>query len=344
MPDRAKTIAARSATPRRKKVATAPLPVVAPTSSEPDPGRNTKVPKPKPVAEKRRKMAGGLAGAIAAFDIKTPELAEAIDAAALASGGFPYPSRYKRKKYERKIVPLQIELLKMLRWAKDKGERIVVVFKGRDGAGKGSTISRVTQHLPSRQARIVALSKATDIERGQWYFQRYAAQMPTKGELVLFDRSWYNRAGVERAMDFCTVEETDEFLREAPAFEGMLVRDGIRLIKLFFSIGREMQMKRLHDRYHDPLKIWKLSPIDFEAIPRFDAYSDAFNTMLSRTHTERAPWTIIRSNDKLRARLNAIRHVLLHVPYEGRDLEAIGEIDEKIVMNASDFLDEGGER
>ena len=297
----------------------------------------------KPQSGKKAKSASKSSAPVI-FDIKNPELPEVVEASAFESGGFPYPARYKRKKYNKKIVPLQIELLKMLDWAKKNGERIVVLFEGRDGAGKGGTITRFTQHLPPRQARIVALTKPSDAEKGQWYFQRYAAHMPTKGEIVFFDRSWYNRAGVERAMDFCTADETEEFLREAPAFEGMLVRDGIRLVKLFFSISREMQMKRLHDRFHDPLKVWKLSPIDFEAIPRFDAYSSAFNTLLARTHTERAPWTIIRSNDKLRARLNALRHVLLSVPYEGKDIAAIGEIDEKIVMNAPDYLNEGGER
>ena len=343
MPDRRKIMPVDTANPAKaheeggnaklESKVKAPKPKKASVKAESKPKANTKA---KSQSERPITAQG--------FDIKLPDLPEATEAMAFESGGFPYPGRYKRRKYEKKIIPLQIELLKMLDWAKAKGERIVVVFEGRDGAGKGGTIARFTQHLPSRHARIAALPKPSDAERGQWYFQRYVAHMPTGGEIVFFDRSWYNRAGVERAMEFCTSEQTDEFLREAPAFEGMLARDGIRLIKLFFSIGREMQMKRLHDRYHDPLKRWKLSPIDFEAITRFDAYSDAFNTLLARTHAERAPWTVIRSNDKLRARLNALRHVLLHVPYEGRDLDAIGEIDAKIVLNAADYLDEGGER
>ncbi len=278
------------------------------------------------------------------FDIKNPDLPEAIDDKALASGGFPYTEKMKRKKYEKRLVALQIELLKMLAWAKAAGERIVVVFEGRDGAGKGGTIARFTQHLPSRQAPIVALSKPSDVERGQWYFQRYIAHMPTAGQITFFDRSWYNRAGVERVMDFCKPEETEEFLREAPAFEGMLARDGVRMVKLFFSIGREMQMKRLHARFHDPLKHWKLSPIDFEAIPRFDAYSDAFNTMLARTHIERAPWTVIRSNDKLRARIAAMQAVLAAVPYADKDTALVDDTDGKIIIAAPDWIEAGGER
>lgn len=277
------------------------------------------------------------------FNIEAEELPTAIETAAFRSGDYPYDNRMKRKRYNRELEPLQIELLKLLSWARDKGERIVIVFEGRDGAGKGGAISRFTQHLNPRQARVVALPKPSDTERGQWYFQRYAAEMPSVGEIVFFDRSWYNRAGVERAMEFCSQEQTDIFLREAPAFEGMLARDGIRLIKLFLSIGREMQMSRLHARWHDPLKRWKLSPIDFEAIPRFDAYSEAFEQMLTRTSTDWAPWTVIRANDKLRTRLNAIRHVLHAIPYEDKDEAAIGETDTQIVLSAKAYLADGGE-
>ncbi len=266
-----------------------------------------------------------------------------VKEAAFESGGFPYDRKYKRKRYDRELYLLQIELLKMLSWVKEKGERVIILFEGRDGAGKGSAISRFTQHLNPRFARIVALAKPNDVEKGQWYFQRYAAQMPSKGEIVFFDRSWYNRAGVEKVMGFTDPAQVDEFLREAPAFEGMLARDGIRVIKLFFTIGQEMQMSRLHARYHDPLKRWKLSPIDFEAIAHFDDYSTAFEESLSRTHIERSPWTVVRGNDKLRARLNAMRHVLCIVPYDGKDAEAIGPIDPKIVLSAPDFLEGGGE-
>ncbi len=279
----------------------------------------------------------------AGFDIKTPKLPEAIDAAALGSGNFPYDRKLKRKRYEAEITLLQIELLKLQSWVRESGARVVIVVEGRDGAGKGGAIHRFTQHLNPRGARIVALSKPSDVEKGQWYFQRYAAQMPTRGEIVFFDRSWYNRGGVEPVMGFCTPEEHERFLVEAPAFEGMLVRDGVVLFKLFLSIGREMQMKRLHARFHDPLKRWKLSPIDFEAIDRFEAYSKAYETMLERTDTERSPWTIIRANDKLRTRLNAIRHVLHALPYAGKDAAVVKPVDPRIVLGARSFLRSGGE-
>lgn len=278
-----------------------------------------------------------------AFDIEAEHLPKAIDEMAFASGGYPYNKKYKRKHYEKELEPLQIELLKLLAWARSEGERIVIVFEGRDGAGKGGTIARFTQHLNPRHARVVALSKPSDVEQGQWYFQRYAARMPSAGEIVFFDRSWYNRAGVEAAMGFATPQQTADFLREAPAFEGMLTRDGIRLIKFFLTIGREMQMSRLHARWHDPLKRWKLSPIDFEAIPRFDAYSTAFERMLAKSSTDWAPWTVLRANDKFRTRLNAIRHVLQSVPYRNKDEAAIGELDRRIVLTAEEYLADGGE-
>jgi polyphosphate kinase 2 len=315
-------------------------------------GKKGDKPEEKSASAKKAKVAAALTakpekknGAKAPiFDIRNEKLPEAVDEGALASAGYPYHEKMKRKKYEKRLVALQIELLKMLAWAKEKGERIIVVFEGRDGAGKGGTISRFTQHMPSRQARIVALSKPSDTEKGQWYFQRYASQMPTRGEIVFFDRSWYNRAGVEAVMGFAKPDETEEFLREVPFFEGMLARDGVIIVKLFFSIGREMQMKRLHARFHDPLKHWKLSPIDFEAISRYDAYSEAFNTMLGRTHIERAPWTIIRSNDKLRARIAAMQAVLVAVPYEGKDASLIDDMDAKIAIDAPDWIEAGGER
>jgi polyphosphate kinase 2 len=227
---------------------------------------------------------------------------------------------------------------------RETGERIVIVLEGRDGAGKGGAITRFTQHLNPRQARVVALPKPSDTEKGQWYFQRYAAEMPAAGEIVFFDRSWYNRAGVERVMGFCAPDQTDAFLREAPVFEGMLTRDGIRMIKIFLTIGREMQMMRLHARWHDPLKRWKLSPIDFEAIPRFDAYSEAFDEILERSSTSWAPWSVVRGNDKFRTRLNAIRLVLQAVPYKDKDEAAIGELDHKITLSATRYLDKGGEK
>jgi polyphosphate kinase len=279
----------------------------------------------------------------AGFDIKQEKLPDAIKDAAFGSGDYPYDKRMKSKRYEAELEALQIEMLKLQSWVRESGERVVIVFEGRDGAGKGGAIHRFTQHLNPRGARVVALSKPSDTEKGQWYFQRYAAQMPTSGEIVFFDRSWYNRAGVEPVMGFCSDEEHERFLTEAPAFEGMLVRDGVRLFKLFLTIGREMQIKRLHKRYHDPLKRWKLSPIDFEATTRFDAYSAAFETMLDKTDTPRTPWTVIRANDKYRTRLNAMRFVLNAIPYAGKDEDAVKEVDRKIVLSAKTYLKRGGE-
>ncbi len=290
-----------------------------------------------------KQRSAGLASSNLTFDIKTQDLPADIDAAAFGSGDYPYAKPMKRKRYEPELEALQIELLKLQNWVTATGERIIIVFEGRDGAGKGGTIGRFAQHLNPRTARIVALSKPSEAEKGQWYFQRYAAHMPSKGEIVFFDRSWYNRGGVEPVMGFCSEEEHERFLAEAPAFEGMLARDGIHVFKLFLTIGPEMQMKRLHARYHDPLKRWKLSPIDFQAIERFSAYSTAFETVLERTDTPRAPWTVIRANDKLRARLNAMRHVLHALPYADKTADAVLGVDRKIVLSAEAFLKRGGE-
>jgi polyphosphate kinase 2 len=283
------------------------------------------------------------AGKKSEFAIQRKELPPGIDAAAMESGGYPYGKKMKRERYDEELYALQIELLKLQAWVKDKGERVVIVFEGRDGAGKGGTIHRFTQHLNPRGARIVALARPSDKEQGEWYFQRYVAAMPTRGEITLFDRSWYNRAGVERVMGFATNEQVRLFLKEAPSVEKLLTRAGIRLVKLFLTIGREMQMKRLHARYHDPLKRWKLSPIDFEAIARWKDYSNAFDEMMETTSTDAAPWTIVRANDKLRARLNAIRVVLDQIPYAGRDKSAIGDIDRRIIIDAKGYLKRGGE-
>lgn len=282
-------------------------------------------------------------GANLPFNIADPKLPKAIDEAAFGSGEYPHRKKMNEDEFEKELLGLQIELVKLHNWIRDSGERLVIVFEGRDGAGKGGAIQRFTEHLNPRVARIVALSKPTDVEKGQWYFQRYISEMPTKGEIVLFDRSWYNRAGVERVMGFCTEEETRRFLNEAPEVEKMLVKNGVRLIKFFFSVGREMQLKRLHKRYHDPLKRWKLSPIDFAAPEKWEEYSDAFDAMLDQSDTKHARWTIIKANDKMRTRLNSIRYVLWSVPYPGRDESRIGEIDHQIVLSAKEFLRTGGE-
>lgn len=277
------------------------------------------------------------------FNIADPKLPKAISSQSFRSGGYPYEEKMDDDRYEKELLGLQIEMVKLHNWIRDSGERLVILFEGRDGAGKGGAIKRFTEHLNPRVARVVALAKPTDVEKGQWYFQRYIAELPTRGEITLFDRSWYNRAGVERVMGFCTEAETDRFLAEAPDIEKMLVKNGVRLIKLFFSVGREMQLKRLHQRYHDPLKRWKLSPIDFAAPDKWDDYSNAFDAMLHATDTKNARWTIILANDKRRTRLNAIRHVLWTIPYPGRDESRIGDIDPRIVLSARQFLEEGGE-
>jgi polyphosphate kinase 2 len=279
----------------------------------------------------------------ATFRFDADDLPRAVDDCALASGGFPYDKKLKRSAYESDLRKLQIELVKVLNWVKASGERVAIVFEGRDAAGKGGAIQRLTQHLNPRSARIVALGKPTSTEAGQWYFQRYVAQMPTRGEIAIFDRSWYNRAGVEPVFGFCTPRETEHFLDEVPAFEAMLARDGVRIVKFFLTIGREMQMKRLYARWHDPLHRWKISDIDAKAIEKWDAYSTAFETMLARSDSAAAPWTIIRANDKRRARLEVIRHLLDVLPYTDKDSRAIGTPDRRISISAATFLGTGGE-
>jgi polyphosphate kinase 2 len=272
------------------------------------------------------------------FDVDNPEFPEILDNAAMASGRYPYEKKMKRETFEEELEKLQIELCKLQAHnLKTKG-RILILFEGRDGAGKGSCIGAFTQHLNPRNTRAVALTKPTETERGQLYFQRYAVHLPTAGEIVLFDRSWYNRAGVERVMGFCNADQLAIFLREAPEFEGLLVRDGIRFFKFFLTIGREMQLKRFHERRHNPLKQWKLSDIDVAALSRYDDYSAAQIDMFRFTHTTIAPWTVIRANDQRRARLEAIRVVLAAVDYEGKDAKVVGQIDPKIVGSGPDFF------
>ncbi len=277
-------------------------------------------------------------GPYADFDLDAEELPKAIDKAALGSGGYPYDTKLKRKKYERDLLALQIELLKLQAHVKQTGERLVVVFEGRDSAGKGGCIQRFTQHLNPRHAHAVALSRPTDTERGQWYFQRYVTHMPTRGDIVLFDRSWYNRAGVERVMGFATEDEVADFLREAPEFEAMLVRDGVRLTKVFLDIGREMQLKRFHSRRHDLLKQWKLSDIDLKAIAKWDEFTRAQHEMFRFTHTATCPWVVVRANDQRRARLETIRLVLSSNDYEGRDDAVVGQLDPTIVGSGPEFF------
>lgn len=272
------------------------------------------------------------------FDIDDPKLPDWIEEGALQSGGYPYTSKMKSDEYQETLTRLQIELVKLQSWLQNSGERVVTIFEGRDAAGKGGTIFTMREYMNPRTARNVALTKPTETERGQWYFQRYLAHFPTAGEFITFDRSWYNRAGVETVMGFCTPAQLETFLVETPDFERMIVTDGIHLFKFWLDIGQEMQLKRFHERRHSPLKHWKFSPMDVAGISRWDEYSAALNVMLERTDTGYAPWTIIRSNDKRRARLAAIRRILLTLPYEGRDLAAIGSEDQSIIGRGAEFL------
>ncbi|ONI92156.1 polyphosphate kinase 2 [Saccharothrix sp. ALI-22-I] len=254
---------------------------------------------------------------------------------------YPYSTRLTREEYELSKRLLQIELLKLQYWIKDTGGRMVVVFEGRDAAGKGGTIKRFTEHLNPRGARVVALSKPTDREQGEWYFQRYVDHLPTAGEIVMFDRSWYNRAGVERVMGYCTDEQYERFMRQAPTFEKMLVDDGITLVKLWFSVSRAEQRTRFLIRQVDPVRQWKLSPNDVESLDRWDAYTEAKVAMFRATDTEAAPWTVVKSNDKKRARLEAMRSVLARMDYDDKDLEVVGEPDPRVVGPAATLLEEG---
>ena len=255
---------------------------------------------------------------------------------------YPYDRKLKRRQYEKRKEALQAELLKVQRWARESGQKIVVLFEGRDAAGKGGTIKRFTEHLNPRGAQVVALEKPTDEERGQWYFQRYVRHLPTEGEIRFFDRSWYNRAGVERVMGFCTPEEYLEFMRQAPELERMLVRSGIRLFKYWFSVSRVEQKRRFAARRDDPLKQWKLSPIDQASIDKWDDYTEAKEAMFFYSDTADAPWTVIKSDDKKRARLGCMDHFLASLPYPERDPEVVTGPDPLIVGGARHAIDGHG--
>ncbi|WP_165617661.1 polyphosphate kinase 2 [Klenkia soli] len=252
---------------------------------------------------------------------------------------YPYDTRLGRREYEIEKRRLQIELLKLQGWVKETGHRVVVVFEGRDAAGKGGTIKRFAEHLNPRGARVVALDKPTERERGQWYFQRYVAHLPAAGEIVLLDRSWYNRGGVERVMGYCTDDEYQLFQRQAPEFERMLVDSGIRLVKLWFSVSRGEQRTRFVVRQIDPVRQWKLSPTDLASLDRWADYTRAKEAVFAATDTDHAPWTVVRSNDKKRARLEAMRHVLSVMPYTDRDEAVVGTPDPLVVVSAHDVLE-----
>jgi polyphosphate kinase 2 len=247
---------------------------------------------------------------------------------------YPYDARMRREDYEEQKRLLQIELLKLQKWSQAHGHRHVIVFEGRDAAGKGGTIKRFMEHLNPRGARVVALEKPTDRERSLWYFQRYVNHLPAAGEMVLFDRSWYNRAGVERVMEFCTAKQHAEFIRQVPLFEQMLVNDGISLTKLWFSVTQTEQRTRFTIRQVDPVRQWKLSPTDLASLDKWDDYTAAKEDMFAWTDTETAPWTVVKSNDKKRARINAMRYVLSKFDYDNKDHEVIGRPDPLIVGRA----------
>lgn len=272
------------------------------------------------------------------FDIDDPELPDWVEDRALTGGGYPYGEKLSLKTYEEQLEALQVELVKLQCWLQQSGERVIAVFEGRDAAGKGGSIKRLREYMSDRTARNVALVKPTETERGQWYFQRYIVQLPTNGEFVTFDRSWYNRGVIEPVMGFCTPHEHKKFLREAPKFERMIVNDGIHLFKLWLNISRETQIKRFHARRHSPLKHWKFSSIDMAAMEKWDEFTHMRDLMIERTHSDHAPWTVVLANDKRRARLAVIRHILALLPYPDRDIEAIGEEDAKVIGAGPSFL------
>jgi len=256
-------------------------------------------------------------------------------------GGYPYRNLLSRRSYERHKYRLQVELLKLQAWVKETGQKVVILFEGRDAAGKGGTIRRFMEHLNPRGARVVALEKPSEYERGQWYFQRYVQHLPTRGEIVMFDRSWYNRAGVEWVMGFCNQQEYMEFMRQCPEFERNLVHSEVHLIKFWFSVSRKEQRRRFKEREIHPLKQWKLSPIDVASLDKWDEYTRAKEAMFFYTDTADSPWTVIKSDCKKRARLNAMRYILHRLPYRNKDLEGIGPIDPLLVGRANVVYERG---
>lgn len=274
-------------------------------------------------------------GAISTFyrDTAPKEIRKAIETAGkddILSDTYPYDEEMGKKDYEKQVADLQIELVKLQADVKETGKRVVVVFEGRDAAGKGGTIKRFRENLNPRVARVVALSKPSDREASQWYFQRYIEHLPAAGEITLFDRSWYNRGVVEHVFGFCDPAQREHFFTQVPEFEKMMVDEGIHLVKLWLNVGRAEQLRRFLKREGDPLKHWKLSWIDVEGLNRWDAYTDAIQETFARSHDAHAPWTIVRSDDKKRARLAAIRKVLSGLDYAGKDADIVGEPDSKI--------------
>ncbi|SFM42158.1 polyphosphate kinase 2 [Shimia aestuarii] len=294
----------------------------------------------KAAAEAAEAKANGATAPAKAAPARQPKKAPTADDVrrAFESGEYPYETKMSRRTYERQKAQLQAELLKVQLWAQETGQKFVMIFEGRDAAGKGGTIKRFTEHLNPRSARVVALNKPTDEERGQWYFQRYIDHLPTSGEIVLYDRSWYNRAGVERVMGFCEPHEYLEFMRQTPDLEQMLVRSGIRLFKFWFSVTQDEQARRFASRETDPLKQWKLSPIDKASLSKWDDYTEAKEAMFFYTDTADAPWTVIKSNDKKRARINCMLHFLNSLDYPGKDPKIAHAPDPLIVNTASHVI------
>ena len=261
----------------------------------------------------------------------------------LREGAYPYKNRYPNKLYEKELYDLQVELLKLQDWVKRTNSKIIVLFEGRDAAGKGGTIRRFTENLNPRGARTVALSKPTENEAGQWYFQRYCAHLPNPGEICFFDRSWYNRAVVEPVMGFCTPEQTEIFLNEVTGFEQSLIRGGTHIIKFWLAVSQDEQRRRFRERRENPLKRWKLSPVDIASMDRWDDYSKTIRRMFQMTDTAETPWTVIRNEDKRRGRLNAIRVLLQSIPYDNRDMKKVGNIDPLIVGRAGSLFASNGD-
>ncbi len=307
---------------------------------------------PNPRSNTTRKPAAAKAAKAAAEPEAAPEAAQAPAPSAVSfpevdkdkirqafeNGEFPYKTKMGKKEYEKQKAKLQAELLKVQKWVGETGQKFVLLFEGRDAAGKGGTIKRFMEHLNPREARVVALNKPSDKEKGQWFFQRYIEQLPTAGEMVFYDRSWYNRAGVERVMGFCTPTEYLEFMRQTPEIERMMVRSGIRLYKYWFSVTRDEQKRRFDSRKTDPLKRWKLSPVDLASLSKWDDYTEAKEAMFFYTDTADAPWTIVKSNDKKRARLETMRHFLSTLDYPDKDYEIATPPDPLIIGHASQVI------
>lgn len=307
------------------------------------PSSQTRKPKPAPEPKLANPEAAKAIEAITMDPVavkvaESPRGTREDSSSAPLPASYPYKTRMRRKEYESAKEKLQIELLKVQSWVKESGQKVVLLFEGRDAAGKGGTIRRFMEHLNPRGARVVALEKPSEAEKGQWYFQRYVEHLPTAGEMVFFDRSCYNRAGVERVMKFCTPQEYLEFLRQAPQFERMLVQSGTLLFKFWFSVSREEQLRRFVSRRDDPLKYWKLSPIDLKSLDKWDDYTEAKNAMFFHTDIADAPWVVIKSDDKKRARLNCMRHFLHGLPYPGKDPKVACAPDPLLVGSAAAVL------